>query len=187
MALKKQWYDIVAPKMFEERVIGETLASDGRNLVGRTVEVSLLELAKDFSKFYIKLHFRVDRVEGSKAYTVFVGHDVLRERIYRMVQRRTRRVDIIRDITTKDGAKLRVKAMLILTRRVNTSIKDAVRTTAASLIDTTIANSTLDDFVKLLISGELQATVRRECNKISPVGNVELRKSEFVREHKKEA
>ncbi len=118
MALKKQWYEIVAPKVFGEKVIGETLCNDPKNLVGRKIEVSLLDLARDFSKFYIKLQFQVERIDGSRAYTKFVGHDCLRERIYRMVQRRARRVDIIQDARTKDGFLLRVKTVFILLMRV---------------------------------------------------------------------
>ncbi|MBI2972010.1 MAG: 30S ribosomal protein S3ae [Candidatus Aenigmarchaeota archaeon] len=186
MAVKKQWYDIVAPKLFGERVIGETLSSDPKTLIGRKVEVSLLDIAKDFQKFYIKLLFQIERVEGSKAYTVFVGHDCLRERIYRMVQRRSRRVDVIQDVRTKDGVQLRVKTVFVIIRRVNTSIKGACRTKARELINDTISNATVDEYVQMLIAGELQANIRKACNKISPIGNVEIRKSEITLERKKE-
>lgn len=66
MALKKQWYDIVAPKMFGEPVIGETLAVEPKHLIGRVLQVSLLEVIKDYSKFYIKLNLRIDRWRARK-------------------------------------------------------------------------------------------------------------------------
>ena len=88
LAIKKQWYEIVAPKMFGEKVVGETLAVEPKQLIGRKIETNLVELSKDFSKFYVKLHFQINNVEGNKAYTKLVGHDVMRERIYRMVKRR---------------------------------------------------------------------------------------------------
>jgi len=92
LAEKKKWYQIVAPKMFDEKPLAETLAAEPEQLIGRTIEVSLMNLTKDYSRFYMKMLFQVERVEGDIAYTKFVGHDVMRDRIYRMVQRRVRRV-----------------------------------------------------------------------------------------------
>ena len=185
MAVKKQWYEIVAPKVFEEKVIGETLAAEPKQLIGRKIETSLFELSKDYSKFYIKLQFQIDNIEDSRAFTKFVGHDIMRERIYRMVQRRVRRVDVIMDVRTKDNVLIRVKTVFVLLRRVNTSIKAATRVKAKEVIEKTLSESSLDDFVKLIVSGELAANIRKECNRISPVGGVEIRKSEVQREKKK--
>ncbi len=186
MAVKKQWYEIVAPKVFEEKSIGETLAAEPKQLIGRKIETSLLELSKDYSKFYIKLQFQIDNIDGSRAFTKFVGHDIMRERIYRMVQRRVRRVDVVMDVRTKDNVLIRVKTVFVLLRRVNTSIKAATRVKAKEVIEKTLSESSLDDFVKLIVSGELAANIRKECNRISPVGNVEIRKSEVMRERKKQ-
>ncbi len=186
MVVKKQWYEIVAPKVFDEKVIGETLAAEPKQLIGRKIETSLLELSKDYSKFYIKLQFQIDNIDGSRAFTKFVGHDIMRERIYRMVQRRVRRVDAILDVKTKDNVLIRVKTVFVLLRRVNTSIKAATRLKAKEVIEKTISESSLDDFVKLIASGELAAMIKKECNRISPVGNVEIRKSEVMKEKKKE-
>lgn len=180
MAVKKQWYEIVAPKMFEERVIGETLASDPKYLMGRRIEVSLLELSRDYSRFYIKLLFQVANVEGTRAYTTLVGHDTMRERIYRMVQRRLRKVECIQDVTTADGRRIRMKTVFVLIRRVNTSIKGAAREKARELVAQFTKERTLDELMKAVIMGELQAFVKKECSKIYPVGNIEVRKSEVL-------
>ena len=40
----KEWYVIVAPKVFGEIEVGETLADDPAKLLGRTVELTLDEL-----------------------------------------------------------------------------------------------------------------------------------------------
>ena len=63
MVLKKQWYEILSPKMFGEKVIGETPAVDSKQLVNRTVEVNLMNLINDYSKFYVKIHLQVEKVE----------------------------------------------------------------------------------------------------------------------------
>lgn len=186
MALKKQWYEIYTPKAFGEKMLGETPASDPKRLMGRRLYVSLLELSRDYSKFYIKLIFQVEDVQGNKAYTKLVGHDIMRERIYRMVQRRVRRVDLIQDITTKDSVKVRIKTVFVLIRRIGTSIKSSARKKAKEIIEAYSKDKTFEEVIRGIISGELQQLVRKECSKISPLGNIEIRKSEIIREKKKE-
>ncbi len=180
MALKKTWYEIIAPEMFGNKVLGETLAVDSRQLVGRNISVSIMELGRDFQKFYIKLNLKIDRVEGSRAYTRFVGHEVITERIYRMVQRRTRRVDCIQEAATKDGEKIRVKTILILSRRVGTSIKYEVRAKLKETVKSAVGEKTLSELMNMIINDELQRAVWSECRKIYPVSAVEIRKTEVM-------
>jgi len=178
MALKKNWYEIIAPKMFGEHPVGETLSVDAKQLVGRKINVSLIELGPEYNKFYIKLQFQIEKVEGTKAFTKFVGHDVMSERIYRMVQRRTRRVDCIQEITTKDNVKLRVKTVVILSRRVGTSIKSSARQKAKEVVSKICSEKTLEEIVMMIISDEIQKNIYDECRKVYPVSGVEVRKTE---------
>lgn len=178
MALKKQWYEIVSPKMFGERVIGETLAVDPKQLVGRSFEASIVEVSNDFSRFFVKLNFKISEVSGSKALTKLVGHDVMNERIYRMVQRHVRRVDVIQDVVTKDGVKLRVKTVFTLARRVNTALKKAARKVAREIVDAEAKKTAFEQLMQSVIKGDLQHKIRKECGKIYPVANVEIRKTE---------
>jgi small subunit ribosomal protein S3Ae len=180
MAVKKQWYEIIAPKVFGETVIGETPAAEPEQLEGRTVKISLADLGKEYSKFFIKMHFKIERVEGNKAFAKFIGHDCTNERIYRMVQRHMRRVDCIQDATTKDGVKTRVKSILILTRRTGTSVKDSVREKLRKVINGFVEKLSLEELVKAIIMDALQKQIREECKKVYPVGAVEIRKTELL-------
>ncbi len=187
MAIKKLWYEIVAPKDFGEKVLGDTMATDPKNLVGRKITVSMLDLSKDFSKFYLKLQFQVDNVAGQKAYTKLVGHDCTRERIYRMVQRHVKRVDAIQDVLTKDNVKVRVKTVFVLVRNVNTSKKGATRKKAKEIIEAVAKESSFSELINIIISGDLQQRIRKECSRICAVGNIEIRRSEIIRERTKAA
>ncbi len=186
MALKKQWYEIIAPKMFEEKLVGETLAVEPKHLIGRILQISLIELVRDYSKFYIKLNLQVDRVEGNKAYTKLVGHDVMRERVYRLVQHHGRRVDVIQDLTTKDGVKVRVKTVFVLLKRVGTSMKDATRKAAKSRIEELVPKMTFEELMRSIISGELANEARKTASKAYPVASIEIRKTEVLHEKKKQ-
>lgn len=180
LAEKKKWYEVLAPKMFDEKPVAETLAAEPEQLIGRIIEVSLLNLMKDYSRFYVKLIFQIDRVEGDKAYTKFVGHDVMRDRIYKMVQRRVRRVDAIQDVTTKDGINVRVKTVVTLSRRVNTALKHAARKVAHDYVIHVAELVPFEDFMKMIIRGDLQKAIKKECSHIYPVAEVEIRKTELL-------
>ncbi len=181
MAIKKQWYEIIAPKMFDEKKIGDTLTSDPKHLVGRTISVSLADLTGDYSKFYTKLLFRIESIDD-KAYVKFIGHECMQERIYRMVHRYMRRVDCVEDVVTKDNNKVRIKVIFILLKRVNTSIKDSARRKTRELLNKIAAENTFNDFINMILKDELQNTIRKEVSKIYPVGNIEIRKSELMEE-----
>lgn len=185
MALKKQWYEIVAPKMFGSKVIGETLAVEPKSLVGRVLEVSLLDVIRDYSKFYIKLRFQIERVDGQKALTKFIGHDIMAERVSRMVQRHGRRVDVIEDVTTKDGVRLRVKVVFVLLRHVGTSMKDATRKAAREKLVEIAKSTEFETLVNMIIRGELAQEIRKAATKVYPVASIEIRKTEVMEGKKK--
>ena len=179
MAVKKIWYDIVAPEMFGSTVIGQTLAAEPKQLVGRVLKLALPDMNVESRKFYIKICLRIDSVEGTKALTRFMGHDCTGERVYRMVQRHARRVDCIQDVQAKD-AKLRVKTVLIIPHRVGTSIKDAIRTKLREAIEQLVSNMTAEEFIHSVIDDKLQLAIKDACKKIYQIGMIEIRKSEVL-------
>jgi small subunit ribosomal protein S3Ae len=184
MAIKKQWYEIISPKMFGEKVVGETMSVDAKSLIGRKISVSLMEISRNYSQFYIKLELQIEKVEGGKAFTKFVGHDIMRERVYRMVQRHGRRVDVVQDVTTKDGVKMRIKTVFMLISRVGTSLKNSARSCAKEYIAEISKEKKFEELMDMIIKGEMQFHIRKLCSKVYPVGNVEIRKTELVPEKK---
>lgn len=173
------WYDIAAPAMFGSAVVGQTLAAEPKQLVDRVLKIPLPDIGVESNKFYLKICMRVTSVEGTKALTKFTGHDCTAERIYRMVQRYSRRVDCIQDVQAKDG-KLRVKTVLIIPRRVSTSVKDAVRARLKETIQQLVPGMTIEEFIKSVISDKLQLAIKDACKTIYPAGMVEIRKSEVL-------
>ena len=179
MALKKQWYEIVAPEMFGSRVIGETLAAEDKSLLGRVIETSLLELMKNYQRFFVKLRFRVEKIEGGRVYTKFIGHACTSETAYRIVQRRTCKVDCIQDVVTEDGVKIKVSTVAVLSRRVKTSIKNSTRKFVREMISEYASGSESGKFIDSVIKGELQGKIRRACNRIYPLSNIEITKTKL--------
>jgi small subunit ribosomal protein S3Ae len=177
----KEWFSIIAPKYFGEKELGKAIAPSAETFLGKKLIVSAIDLTNDFSKYYMKLSFRVVSVDGNRVLTEFDGSECMRDYISRMVLRRVRRVDAIQDLTTKDGKKIRVKGLVVIFRRVKSSIQKTVRRKLEEITKDIVTNSTLEEFVNRMLSDEIKNEVLRELRKIYPVRNFEIRKTEVFK------
>lgn len=174
----KNWYTIIAPKIFDEREIGKTLVSDPEKILGRKIVISAIDLTDNFNKYYLKFSFKISQINGNKALTVFDGSECLRDYISRMILRRVRRVDTVQDLKTNDGIKLRVKALAIISRKAKSSVEETIRKKTEEMTKNFVENSSLEEFIKKILSDEMKNRILQELRKIYPVRNFEFRKTE---------
>jgi small subunit ribosomal protein S3Ae len=176
----KEWYKLYAPKMFNQMELGETPCSEPSALMGRTTEVTVHDLTGDFSKMHIKMKFRVDDVRGLDAHTVFVGHDLTSDYIRRLTRRKRTKTDHVMDVRTKDGFLVRIKPMSITEKRIQAAQETAIRELMNREAASSVANMTLSELVKIVISGELAKNLSRVCKVIVPIKRIEIRKTEVL-------
>jgi small subunit ribosomal protein S3Ae len=98
----------------------------------------------------------------------------------RLVLKRTTRVDAVQNLTTRDKIRVRVKSIVILPRRVKTSIERSVRDRVRQLIRQEVTSSTLGQFVKRVIAGETKTRILRQTGQIYPLRDFEIRKMEVL-------
>ncbi len=172
----KKWYEVLAPPMFGEAVIGETLASEPEKLLNRTIEVTMREINGDFSKSHMKLKFEIVDVRGSKAHTRFKGFSLSREYMRSQIRRKSTRVEGIVDVSTKDGHRLRIRIIALAFGRAQTSQERAIRRILVDRIREFAEQRDLDSFVQEVVGGRISAEIYREASKIYPLKRVEVRK-----------
>jgi len=173
----KAWYNVLAPEMFNRQSLGETPADVPDKLMGRITEVTVQDLTGDFAKMHIKLQFRVHHIAGKDALTQFVGHDLTSDYVRRLTRRKRTRIDAVFDVTTKDHWKLRVKPMAIADRRIQSSKQRVIRETMERVSREVAAASTVGEFVKAIVDGELAKAVAVACKPVQPMSRVEVRRS----------
>lgn len=176
----KKWYTILSPKMFGKVEIGQTSTADPDLLIGRKINVSLMTLINDFKKYYMKFKFKIVSVDNSNALTEFNGSECLNDYVSRLVLRRSRRVDTIQNLVTKDGVNIRVKGLAIIRGRAKSSIQGNVRNSVRETIKEEVEHATLEDFIRGIISDNIKHNVLREARKIHPVKIFEIRKTEVL-------
>ena len=177
----KRWYTIRAPRTpWSFRVIGETLAEDPSQLIGRNYEVIQNELDGDFSKMHVKVVFKVTDVLGNDAVTEFVGHELLKDHVRRQVRRDRGKIDDTIDVVTEDGFYVRFKPLMISRARIKSSQKQQMRTIARDIILTTGATSTWFKLQAATLDGTLENKIKEAVSKIQPVRTVVIRRTQLI-------
>jgi len=174
----KDWYVLIAPKIFQEKVLGETPSDDPKKIISRTVEIPLVLLTNDMSKYYFKVKMKVVRVDGLKAYTEFAGLECLRDHIARVIRHRVTRIDTVQRLETKDGKKIAVKTVIVTNRRVTKGVEKDIKKFVEDLIAATVKESSLDEFVTKILKDSIKQRVLKEGSKIYPLKFFEVRKLE---------
>jgi small subunit ribosomal protein S3Ae len=177
----KRWFTIRAPRNpWSFRVIGETLAEDPEQLVGRSYEMVQNELDGDFSKMHVKVCFRITEVVGGDALTEFIGHDVLKDHIRRQIRRHRGKIDDAVDVVTQDGYYVRFKPLLISRSRIKSSQKAEMRNRARDAILKMGAESTWVALQKAVLDGTMETKVKEAASTISPVRTCMIRRSQMI-------
>lgn len=177
----KEWYNVHAPKMFNEVVIGETPAADPELLIGRTAEVTVQDLTGDFSKMHIKLKFKITGTDGHEAKTAFIGHDLTSDYVRRLTRRKKTKTDHVVDVLTFDHYVVRIKTMSIAERRIQSSQEEGMRRIIGTTLVEMAEKMTVSDIVKAVISGDLAKDIAKACRIVIPIKRVEIRKTEVLK------
>lgn len=180
----KKWYQVIAPAVFSNMVLGSTPADDPDKVIGRTIEATLFDLIGDIAYSHVKLKFQVIRVEGTTAYTRFKGHELLRDYVRSLTRRRSSKVATIFEVFTKDGYGLRLTVVAWTRFKCQTSQKKAMRKAMREVLTERIKELTLDEMIPLMIQsdreGSLAQLAERAARKIYPTRKVEIIKSKLL-------
>lgn len=176
----KDWYSIVSPSYFGGSELGSVPADDSSKLIGRVVDSTLYDLTNDFAHQYLKMFFQVSEVEGKTARTFFKGHEYSRDYLRSLVRRRTTRVDIIDNITTKDGYQMRLAVSAFTLARSRTTQEHAVRAMMKRIVEGKAKELTFDQYVQEVVLGKIASDIYNEAKKVTPLRHVGIRKSKLV-------
>ncbi|MFQ5647664.1 MAG: hypothetical protein ACE5FW_00320 [Candidatus Aenigmatarchaeota archaeon] len=167
--------------MFGKKTLAETPSTDVKTVRGKTVEVGLPELIPQSQKYFVKLKFKVTKVEGTNALTQFHGCNISREQISRITRKRTQKMELINEIPTKDDWRLQLTTVMVLNRRANASIENKVRNATDAWLKEFGGRTPLDELVRSVTSGATQKNLKKMANKVYPVRFSEITKIEVLK------
>ena len=179
---EKKWVSVSAPDSFNNVHIADIPITDEEKAKGRVIEVTLFDILKgDPSQYQYKLYFQIDKVVGEKATTIFKRYEYAKEFLRSLVRRGSSKISFIIDTKTKDGYVFRIKVIALSHRELNSSRKHALRLIAKKIIEKSVPNMTIDEFVQASCYNKINSDIMAATKKIIHLRHVGLEKVKLVR------
>ncbi|MGI0155859.1 MAG: 30S ribosomal protein S3ae, partial [Thermoplasmata archaeon] len=176
-------FKVRAPGLFQHVELGETVATEPEQVIGRTLETTLPELSSgaDSGKAHIKLRFRIERLGGDGvAEARFIGHDLTSDYVRRLARRKRSKIDLALEVTTKDGVRLVLKPVAVGEQRLQTRLRAELRHKMVSILTEEAAKRTSPEFVREMLQGELSKVLAHGLKTLYPLKKIEIRRSEVL-------
>lgn len=184
---EKKWITVNAPDSFNNVPIAYIPITDEENASGRVLEVTLYDILKgDPSQHQYKMYFQLDKVDDEKASTIFKRFEYSKEFLRSLVRRGSSKINFIIDAKTKDGYIFRIKVIALTHRQLNTSRKHALRLIARDIINKTVPEMTIDQFVQATCYGKINSDIMAAAKKVIRIRHVGLEKVKLIRTADKE-
>lgn len=177
---KKKWYAIIAPKLFNEAKIGETLVLENEELMGKKVTVNMMALTGEMRKKDTQVTFLINKVENGRAMTEMDKYEVLGSSIKRQVRRGRDRIDEALMFKTKDEKNVCFKPFMTTIANTKSSIRTALRHRLRKTLQEYAAANNFETISSDVVSGKLQKEVNTELKKTYPLRAFEIRRFELV-------
>ena len=184
---EKRWITVIAPDSFNNVPVAYIPITDDENAVGRVIDVTLFDILKgDQSQHQYKIYFQIDKVQGDRATTIFKKYEYAKEFLRSMIRRGSSKINLVIDAKTKDGYIFRLKVLILTHRQLNTSRQNALRLIAQDVIQKTVPQMTIDQFVQATCYGKINSDIMAAAKKLIRVRHVGFEKVKLVRTAEKE-
>jgi small subunit ribosomal protein S3Ae len=176
----KKTYKVRAPGIFQHAEIGETIANEPEQIIGRTLETTFQELSggADAGKAHIKLRFQIERVTGDGfAEARFIGHDLTSDYIRRLARRKRSKIDLAIRTVTQDGVAIILKPVAVGEQRLQANLRAKLRGKIAEVLKAEAQSKPAATFVREMLQGELTKTLAQGVKTLYPLKKIEIRRS----------
>ena len=179
---EKKWVTVYAPDSFNNIPIAYIPITDDEHARGRVIEVTLFDILKgDPSQYQYKIYFQIDKVEGEKATTIFKRYEYAKEFLRSLIRRGSTKISYITECKTKDGHIFRIKIIALTHKQLNSSRMHALRLIARDVMNKTIPQMSIDQFVQATCYGKINSDIMAAAKKVIRIRHVGLEKVKLVR------
>ena len=119
-------------------------------------------------------------MDGDHATSIFKRYEYAKEYLRSLVRRGSSKINFIMDVRTKDEYTFRIKVIVLTHRRLNTSRKHALRLIAKDVIDKTVPDMTIAQFVQATCYGKINSDIMAAGKKLVRMRHVGLEKVKLV-------
>jgi len=179
---EKKWVTVVAPDSFNNVPIAYVPITSEETAKGKVIEVTLYDILKgDPSQHQYKMYFQIDKVEGDKATTIFKRYEYAKEFLRSLIRRGSSKIEYVLDVKTKDGYIFRIKVLGLTHRPLNTSRQRAFRLIAKDVMEKTVTQMSIDQFVQATCYGKINSDIMGAAKRVIKMRHVGLEKVKLIR------
>lgn len=179
---EKKWVTVYAPDSFNNIPIAYIPITGDEHAKGRVIEVTLFDILKgDPSQYQYKIYFQIDKVDGEKATTIFKRYEYAKEFLRSLIRRGSTKITYITECKTKDGHIFRIKVIALTHKQLNASRMHALRLIARDVMNKTIPQMSIDQFVQATCYGKINSDIMAAAKKVIRIRHVGLEKVKLVR------
>ncbi len=179
---EKKWITVLAPNSFNNVPIAYIPITAEELAKGKVIEVTLFDILKgDASQYQYKMYFQIDKINDGKATTIFKRYEYAKEFLRSLVRRGSSKINLIFTAKTSDGYVFRIKMIALSNRQLNTSRKHALRLIAKEVMEKTINQMNIDQFVQATCYGKISSDIMGSIKKIIHMRHVGLEKVKLIR------
>jgi len=157
---KKKWFSIVSDKEFNNLEVGETLASEGTSLIGRTIEVNLANITQDPKSQNIKIKFKVREMKDNQAHANVISYEMLSTYVKRVVKPAKEKVEDSFEYATKDNANIKIKTIFLTKAKTIKSVLSNLRNQSREFLLDYCKKSDYKTLINDLASHNLQRDLK---------------------------
>jgi len=172
---KKHWFYIIAPKAFNERILGKSIVPTANSLIGKAVRTNLMELTGDMKKQSSVITFKIINIRDNKAVTRIEKYELMPAAVKRLVRRNKDKIDWSLVLKTRDNVNLRVKPLIMTLNKTKKSVRTAIIKKTEQILKDYFSKNNFVIIVRDIISFKLQSTSKRQLYTLSPVRLFEIK------------
>ncbi|MBS3148035.1 hypothetical protein J4219_04070 [Candidatus Woesearchaeota archaeon] len=177
---KKRWVAIIAPKLFNDQLLGESFVEEPANLVGRCVSVSLMVLTGDPQKQNVSVSFKIVGVQNDMVTTELTGYRLLPAAAKKMMRRKRNKIEDSFIVESADKKIIRIKPLIVTRGNTTGSVLATMQKLERAFIAKVISQSDIDTLIRDIVQKKLQSSLSQLLRRLYPVGACEIRMLEVI-------
>ena len=166
---KKKWFTILAPQEFKNVEVGETLSYEPEGLIGRGMNVNLMNLTGDPKKQNMEVALKINKVNGSIAETEAVGFYLVRTYVKRLARNGARKIDESYKFDLKDKIKIVIKPVIVTKSKTHNSVMAALRKKTYEFLKDYCDKNEYEKVLLSVTGNQLQRELQKILSKVYPV------------------
>ncbi len=175
----KKWFNIYAPGIFGDVVIGEIPGADEKAMIGRVMKVNMSWVTHKPEHSFITIAMKIIDANGDVAHTSLASMEQTYSYIHSLVKRGQSAIYTKDDLKDKNGKPFTLKLLIMTSNKIATPKKTAIRKAMSDFLKQYAASMDTEAFVKTLLDSRFQQEAEKSIKNIAEVNKLELKKIEI--------